>query len=138
MMLNSTYWKNTVKLTPPPPRAPASFSKTLPPNYGPGKGDKVSETPGRGSMLENVAVLQMRAANLTLLVHNQICTLTLQIRPLATPLEMISLFTFACSLSLLLFQHYQPGQSFGAAKGTGLGVSHSAARPRTLERPALL
>lgn len=71
-------------------------------------------------MLEEWAVLQMRAANLTanltLLVQNPICTLTPQIRPVATPLEMISLFTFTCGLSLLLFQRKQQGQSFGAAR----------------------
>lgn len=94
----------------------AAFSKIWPPSYAPGKENRVWETPGYGSMLEKQAVPQMRAASLTLLVHNQICRPTPQIRPLATPLEMTSLPTFTCGLSLLLSQHEQPGQSCGAAR----------------------
>lgn len=72
-------------------------------------------------------------AKLPLLFGNQICVLTLQIRPLATSLRVISPFTFACSFSLLLIQHKQPEQSFGAANGMRLGVRNSPAWPHMLE-----
>lgn len=84
----------------------------------------------------NLAVLQTRAANLTFLVHNENCTLTLEIRPLATLLEMISLLTLARGLSCSLFQHKQPGKGFGAAKGVRLGVSHCAVLPRNAPTPS--